>query len=127
MKNNRLEIFYSISTLFWLGIIFWTSSIGDYSSVPGQADGRSDLISSLVHLIMYAVLCFLFIKLFISYGLENKKSIVYGFLATIAYGLTDEFHQLFVPGREMHLGDWLLDAIGALIMVSFYKVKIKFY
>ena len=125
MRNNSLKIFYSIATLFWLGIIFWTSSIGDYSSVPGQADGTSDFLSSIVHLIMYAILCFLFIRLFMSYGLAKKKSIAYGFLATIAYGLSDEFHQSFVPGREMHLGDWLLDIIGALIVVSFYKIKIK--
>lgn len=124
MKNNGLKIFYSIATGLWLGIIFWTSAIGDYSSVPSQADGGSDLLSSLAHLTMYAVLCFLFIKLLVSYGLEKRKAIAYGFLATIFYGLTDEFHQAFVPGRERHFGDWLLDVVGAFIIVSFYRVKI---
>jgi len=122
MKNNGLKIFYSIVTLLWLGIIFWSSAISDYSSVPGQADSQSDFLSSIVHLIMYAILCFLFIKLFMSYGLEKKKSIAYGFLAAIVYGLIDEFHQFFVPDREMHFGDWLLDAVGAFVVVCLYNV-----
>ena len=125
MKNFNSRIFYSLATLTWLILIFWSSTISDYSSVPGQADGQSDFLSSIVHLLVYAILCFLFIQLFSSYGLAKKKAIGYGFLATIFYGLTDEFHQLLVPGREAHLGDWLLDAVGAFIVVSLYRIKIK--
>ena len=125
MRDNHLKIFYSIATLFWLGIIFWSSAISDYSLVSGQADGQNDLLSDLVHLLTYAVLSFLFIKLFINCGWEKKKSLVYGFLLTALYGLTDEWHQAFVPGREMHLGAWLLDVAAALIVVSFYRIKIK--
>jgi VanZ family protein len=33
-------------------------------------------------------------------------------IATI-YGITDEFHQRFVPGREFSLLDWRADAVGA--------------
>ena len=58
MRDNHLKIFYSIATLFWLGIIFWSSAISDYSLVSGQADGQNDLLSDLVHLLTYAVLSF---------------------------------------------------------------------
>jgi VanZ family protein len=30
-----------------------------------------------------------------------------------AYGVTDEWHQSFVPGRTPDVGDWLADAVGA--------------
>lgn len=32
-----------------------------------------------------------------------------------AYGLTDELHQAFVPGRDANLLDWAFDALGAVV------------
>jgi VanZ family protein len=31
------------------------------------------------------------------------------------YGMTDEFHQRFVPHRSAELGDWLADTVGAAL------------
>ncbi len=33
----------------------------------------------------------------------------------LAYGLTDEFHQLFVPGRAFQISDLAMDAVGSVI------------
>lgn len=35
------------------------------------------------------------------------------------YGLSDEIHQAFVPGRSPEWGDWLADTAGALIYAWF--------
>lgn len=121
MKNNNLKFFYIVSSIIWMMIIFWESSIGDYSSVPGVKDGHNDFLSSIVHILSYLILCFLFIKSFIVSGVKRNKSIIYGFVLASLYGATDEWHQYFVPGREMHLGDWLLDVVGSFIVFSFYK------
>ena len=121
MKKRDLKIFYIIASLIWMGLIFWESAIGDYSSVPGAKDGHNDFLSSIVHVLSYLILCFLFIKSFIVSGVERNKSIIYGFLLASLYGITDEWHQYFVPGREMHFGDWLLDVAGSFIVFSFYK------
>lgn len=37
------------------------------------------------------------------------------FSLSALYGVSDEFHQSFVPGREASIGDWLADASGAWI------------
>lgn len=46
-----------------------------------------------------------------------------------AYGISDELHQSFVPGRDCNVWDWLADTLGAiigagLVMVSARKWKV---
>lgn len=36
------------------------------------------------------------------------------------YGITDEFHQSFTPGRGVEFADWLADTAGALVAVTLY-------
>ena len=41
-----------------------------------------------------------------------------------AYGATDEFHQLYVPGRSCDPADWLVDTVAATIgILSFNAMK----
>jgi VanZ family protein len=35
-----------------------------------------------------------------------------------AYGVTDEFHQRFVPGRTPAVDDWVADTLGAAVAVG---------
>jgi VanZ family protein len=39
----------------------------------------------------------------------------------VAYGVTDEFHQSFVPGREATAWDVAKDAVGAVVGVWVYR------
>jgi VanZ family protein len=71
----------------------------------------------LAHLIEYGVFCFL---LYRSLGNQNRicwrpQLALWSILAAAAYSLTDEFHQLFVPGRGASLVDCALDTMGAAI------------
>jgi VanZ family protein len=36
------------------------------------------------------------------------------------YGITDEFHQSFTPGRGVEFADWVADTVGALVAVTLY-------
>ncbi len=36
------------------------------------------------------------------------------------YGLADEFHQSFTPGRSVEFADWLMDTSGAAVAVFLY-------
>lgn len=40
----------------------------------------------------------------------------------ILIGLTDELHQLFVPGRKCDWRDWLADVLGILVGLLFYRL-----
>ena len=42
------------------------------------------------------------------------------------YGLTDEFHQYFIPGRSSEILDWIADVLGVLLSVTTIKfLKIR--
>ena len=42
-----------------------------------------------------------------------------------AYAVTDEFHQIFVPGRECDPVDWLVDVAAAAIAASVFAIVLK--
>ncbi|GHV48305.1 hypothetical protein AGMMS49546_38750 [Spirochaetia bacterium] len=45
-----------------------------------------------------------------------------------AYGVIDEVHQYFTPGRDCNIWDWLADTIGALLgagAMKFAALKLK--
>jgi len=54
--------------------------------------------------------------------IEKKKAIWLSILIAFLYGLTDEFHQSFTPGREPRIRDVAFDTIGAsLSMLLIWK------
>ena len=60
---------------------------------------------------------------------ETKFTPLIAFAGTVFYALTDEIHQIFVPGRAFQISDILVDSTGALIGViaSFVILKIILY
>lgn len=45
---------------------------------------------------------------------------VWAVVITVLYGLTDEWHQSFTPGRSVEWLDVLADALGAVVAVTVY-------
>ena len=60
---------------------------------------------------------------------EKKATPLIAFAGTVLYAITDEIHQIFVPGRAFQISDILVDSTGALIGViaSFVILKIILY
>ncbi len=48
---------------------------------------------------------------------EKKITPLIAFTGTVLYAITDEIHQIFVPGRAFQISDILVDSTGALIGV----------
>lgn len=95
-------------SLGWMGVIFGLSSMSG-SSVPGR-------FSTAAHFVVYAILGALYL-----WALPHSERAWPTALAAVAlaslYGVTDEFHQSFVPGRMPDPADWLVDTAGALSAV----------
>lgn len=85
--------------------------------MPVFTVGAWDLvIKKTTHVIGYAILTVLLMR---ALGYENDRAprtVAYGALAlAVAYGCTDELHQMFVPGRGPSLIDIGFDYIGAAL------------
>ncbi|MCK9484127.1 MAG: VanZ family protein [Candidatus Marinimicrobia bacterium] len=81
----------------------------------------------LVHLLEYAVFGILLMLAFRSDQIDqpmrraNLQTIIVGIL----YGLSDEIHQFFIPGRISSIEDLVADALGILLGVwLFNRLKI---
>lgn len=75
------------------------------------------LSDKVLHLLMYMGLGFFFVRAFRPgvRGWSTLKILVIAMVGSLAYGMTDEFHQQFVPTRSPEWGDLMMDATGGLI------------
>ena len=97
--------------LVWAAVIFTFSS---FSKLPAPPGGLTD---KHAHLAVYGVLGALLV-----WGLTDRaparttwKVVATVVVVALLYGLSDEFHQSFVPGREVSGLDLAADVAGAAI------------
>lgn len=90
----------------WMGVIFRLSAIPG-SSVPGR-------FSSLGHFAAYAVLGALLFLALQPHRRADEALVLAVFLAAL-WGITDEYHQSFVPMRTPDVADWGVDTLGAFV------------
>ena len=84
-------------------------------------------IRKAAHFIAYFILGVLALRAFRVSGARGWKSVVCAFALSFVYAISDEFHQLFVPGRGAQVRDVLIDGLGALVgillSIGFGKMK----
>jgi VanZ family protein len=93
-----------------MGTIFYASAQPDLALPSGLPDKPT-------HLLVYTPLGILFVRA-LAGGLGTRVTLSTALLAlalTTAYGVTDEFHQMFVPGRYAEWNDLVADALGGAL------------
>ncbi len=96
----------------WMGLIFYLS----HQTAPLGAR-PSAFESTLAHLALYGALALLLSWALATAGGGRSgpawalATVVFGL--TVLYGVTDELHQAFVPGRQASQSDLAIDAAGA--------------
>lgn len=118
---NKKRKFFLFMTLLIAVIIFLVSSI---SSFPIVEKIGFD-ISVFYHFRVFFMFTFFLTLSLINKKLDNKIILIILFLS-LFYAATDEFHQLFVPGRFADIKDVLIDFAGSFFSVLLLKVLEKF-
>ena len=108
---------------FWLPPLGYMIAIFGVSSLSQPRIG-GDTPDYVLHTLEYFVLALLLIRLLLARHFSAqieidfalwKKACIAGMLFAAAYGVTDEIHQYFVPGRHCSLHDVLADTFGAFL------------
>ena len=145
---------FAVLLVLWMGFIFSMSceNAEESSNTSGQTikvvlstvpefekqpeEVKVNIIEKLqfivrksAHFIGYMILGILASGLILYYGNINKKYLL-AFLICVIYAISDEIHQLFVPGRSGQVRDVLIDSAGSLLgiilVMAFEKLLIKF-
>lgn len=61
------------------------------------------------------------------FRLSKTKFIFFTILIGALFGMSDEFHQYFVPNRSTDIFDWLADVFGVMSSLSLLKLIEKAY
>jgi VanZ family protein len=112
---------YHIPTLLrWIPALSYAFLIFVASSLPQPVPYLPiPYIDKPIHLVEYGILCVLLCwALSAPSGPEGairpiKRIILISIITASLYGISDEVHQYFVPGRCASVGDWIADALGA--------------
>lgn len=77
------------------------------------------------HLFAYALLGFLLINALRRSGVFGRKSIMIALFLCAFFAISDEIHQVFVPGRSGEVRDVFIDILGASLGILFYMMLFK--
>ena len=99
--------------LAFAGLLFCASSL---STVPTPHVAGFDKVE---HFAAYGVLALLACRACALSGLDPR----WGLVIASFYGVTDEVHQAFVPGRSSDVFDWAADTLGAAAALFLFSMR----
>lgn len=144
MPNKKLTaILFWIGAILWMVVIFYLShqtSIQSDALSTGLAQAIVGLIRKIfpqshmdmnrfnfivrkgAHFLSYLVLGILVLGSLRRSGFRRYKAIALALVLCGAYAISDEVHQLCVPGRAGQVRDVIIDSCGALAGTGVYRL-----
>ncbi|WNF36648.1 VanZ family protein [Bacillaceae bacterium IKA-2] len=134
-------------TFSWVAVVAWMALIFFLSHQPAtQSNDLSTGITELIvktvenfapnidfdirsfnhmvrknaHFIAYLVLGVLMINALRTSGVRGYRSIVLALGICVLYAISDEVHQLFIPGRSGEIRDVIIDSAGTTVGIGLY-------
>lgn len=124
--------------LGWVLLIVWMITIFIFSNQPGDESSKNSefvmyifnllgldlnsyfgslatfIVRKGAHFTEYFILFMLSFNV-LRFYIKGYKAIIYSILICFLYACSDEFHQLFIPGRAGMFRDVLIDTSGAIL------------
>ena len=113
----------TVSAVAWMGVIFYLSSSSP-ADLPRQIETFSwlgKLRDVVGHLVLYGVLGPLLLVSLWSWVTRSTYQLRWALIAVgfgVLYGVMDEYHQSFVPGRSASTFDVFIDGVGVVVGVA---------
>lgn len=110
-----------LPVFLYAALIFIISSLSEIGFMVPVFVLHFDPETFTMHLLEYIPFGFLLGRaVYRTEGLKKFQKIYFPTLLGVFYGLTDEIHQYYVPGRTASPYDALADSIGVLIGVGLF-------
>jgi hypothetical protein len=122
MKTRRAnQIVRWATVVAWMGLIFFLSAQPRLPQVIPP--GLPPIQDVLGHFTVYAVLAVLLWWALRGAGVRHPM--LWAFIAAVLYGVSDEWHQNFVPNRHPDVFDLATDLAGAAIALLVVQWRLK--
>lgn len=136
------------ATILWMGTIFLLShqpaddssqlSLGvldffmqSLSTIVPQVEMHADILHTVVrkgaHFGAYFILGILMLNGLRQVGSKGAKSAILSLCFCFLYAVTDEIHQLFIPGRSGQFTDVLIDTAGAAAGIGIFSLALHLF
>jgi VanZ family protein len=96
-----------------------------YPKLSISIETLNHFIRKSAHFLVYFGLGFLLKNAYQVSGYLNFRGSVYALMVSILYAISDEIHQMFVPGRGPGIKDVFIDSIGALAGILVFTGLLK--
>ena len=123
LEEHKVIMVYIPLAVYWLVLLGATSFPVDYIPAVGIGD-------KFEHLFAYMGLTVLLNLTLIfqnKYLLLKRKNTLFTLIISGLYGVLDEIHQYFIPGRSCEFFDWGADLLGILLGIILITYLIKQY
>lgn len=105
----------------WTPVVAWAVFIFVLSAYPtkqvSEVHLQDFIVKKTAHVIEYGIFAGLLYRAFKESGVKKRNAGIYSIFVAFVYGVTDEFHQSFTPGRDPKLRDVVFDTIGAIFAI----------
>ncbi len=121
MRVNEFHFSRIFRAALWLPAILWMSLLFYLSHQAAPLERvASDIDPFVAHVAVYSILAFLLYAALAGYNSAASRwvPVSIAFALAVLYGVGDEIHQAYVPGRVAAELDLVADAIGAAIGVG---------
>ncbi|MDO9591928.1 MAG: VanZ family protein [Erysipelotrichaceae bacterium] len=129
-----------VLAFLWMTVIFFLSSQSGNDSamlstsifkplfdllipIGVNSEFLSLFIRKTAHFFSYLILGILVFRAMDTYDIEPSQKMYLSLLICFGYAISDEIHQIFVPGRAGMLIDVMIDGLGSATSIVFYFVK----
>lgn len=143
---KKKKIITIILIIAWMTLVFYLSNqiADDSSKLSGgitrtilnffhilegktleQQSAIEIVVRKLAHFSIYTlggILILLHVNL---YKIKPNKKVIISWLIGTAYAITDEIHQLFIPGRSGEIRDVCIDSLGVIIGIMIILIIIN--
>jgi VanZ family protein len=119
----------SAAVRLWAPPAIYAIAIFALSSIPNPPAPPGAVTDKHLHALLYAGLALLVLRA-LAAGDASRVTAVRALGAAAiasAYGVTDELHQWFVPGRVVDALDLLANAAGALVATLLARVGVRLW